>query len=98
VLTQHQRRGIGGRLLKHLIDLTESPVIMIGTWRDAKWAIRFYQKHDFSLVPEEEKNRLLTKYWDIPDRQIETSRVLKLERKNPVLCRRDITLGKGLAD
>jgi hypothetical protein len=53
---------------------------MIGTWRDAKWAIRFYQKHDFTLVPEEEKNRLLTKYWDIPDRQVETSIVLKLEK------------------
>ena len=80
VLTQHQRKGIGGKLLKHLIELIESPEIMIGTWRDANWAIRFYQKHDFVLVPEEEKNGLLMKYWDIPNRQIETSVVLKLER------------------
>jgi len=80
VLTAHQRKGIGRRLLKHLVDLTESPVIMIGTWEDADWAIRFYEKHGFELVSRNEKERLLRKYWNIPVRQIETSVVLRLEK------------------
>ncbi len=80
VLTEYQRKGIGGRLLTHLRDLTESQDILIGTWEDADWAIRFYEKHGFELVPQEEKRRLLIKYWDVPDRQIETSVVLKLEK------------------
>ena len=79
VLTEHQRKGVGGRLLKHLVDLTESSDILIGTWEDADWAIRFYEKHGFTLVPQREKEQLLREYWDIPDRQIETSAVLKLE-------------------
>jgi hypothetical protein len=32
------------------------------------------------LVTPEEKNRLLKKYWDIPERQVETSVVLGDER------------------
>ena len=80
VLTEYQRKGIGGRLLTHLRDLTESQDILIGTWEDADWAIRFYEKHGFELVPQEEKRRLLSKYWDVPDRQIETSVVLKFEK------------------
>lgn len=70
-----QSRGIGGRLLSFLREQAESPVL-IGTWTDATWAIRFYQKHGFELVGPEEKDRLLKKYWTIPDRQIETSVVL----------------------
>ena len=54
----------------------EKKPILIGTWKAADWAIRFYEKHGFRLVEEEEKNRLLKKYWAIPDRQIETSVVL----------------------
>ncbi|HLA11520.1 MAG TPA: hypothetical protein VJ023_13115 [Pyrinomonadaceae bacterium] len=50
--------------------------ILIGTWKAADWAIRFYEKQGFRLVEEEEKNRLLKKYWAIPDRQVETSVVL----------------------
>jgi hypothetical protein len=50
--------------------------ILVGTWKAAVWAIRFYEKHGFQLVSEEEKNRLLKKYWNIPGRQIETSVVL----------------------
>ncbi|MEE8354320.1 MAG: GNAT family N-acetyltransferase [Candidatus Bathyarchaeia archaeon] len=80
VLTEHQRKGIGGRLLSHLVDLTESPVILIGTWEDADWAVHFYEKNGFELVSQREKERLLRKYWDIPDRQIETSVVLRLEK------------------
>lgn len=56
---------------------------MIGTWKAAKWAINFYEKNGFCLVNEEEKNRLLKKYWEIPDRQIETSVVLVDEKYKP---------------
>ena len=80
VLTEHQRKGIGGRLLKHLVDLTESQDILIGTWEDADWAVHFYEKHGFELVSKKEKERLLRKYWNVPDRQIETSVVLRLEK------------------
>jgi GNAT superfamily N-acetyltransferase len=75
VLTANQGQGIGARLLSHLCQLTNDPVL-IGTWADAVWAIRFYEKHGFQIVPTDEKNRLLKKYWKIPERQIETSVVL----------------------
>jgi GNAT superfamily N-acetyltransferase len=78
VCTAHQNRGIGGKLLSHLRTLTSRP-ILLGTWADATWAIRFYEKHGFHLVTPEEKDRLLKKYWSIPDRQIETSVVLAEE-------------------
>ena len=75
VLTANQGQGIGARLLSHLCQLTNDPVL-IGTWADAVWAIRFYEKHGFQIVSTDEKNRLLKKYWTIPERQIETSVVL----------------------
>jgi N-acetylglutamate synthase-like GNAT family acetyltransferase len=75
VRTHSQKRGIGERLLSHLQGLTSGPVL-IGAWADATWAIRFYEKHGFRLVDFEEKNRLLRKYWSVPERQIETSVVL----------------------
>jgi len=70
-----QRRGIGGALLTHLAGRAERP-LLVGTWAAAGWAIRFYEKHGFILVPPAEKERLLRRYWSIPDRQIETSVVL----------------------
>ncbi len=83
VLTKYQRREIGGKLLKHLKRLAnqkKTPEILVGTWEDATWAIHFYEKHGFSLVSREEKDELLRRYWDIPERQIETSVVLKFKR------------------
>jgi len=80
VLAKQQRGGIGSRLLKHLVNLARTPEILVGTWAAAPWAIHFYQKHGFNLVSHEEKDRLLRVYWNIPDRQIETSVVLKLTR------------------
>ena len=75
VLTSAQRQGIGGRLLTELLQAVERPVL-VGTWAAATWAVRFYGKHGFTLVTPREKDRLLRKYWSIPDRQIETSVVL----------------------
>ena len=75
--TKCQRRGIGIRLLEYLISLAGTPEILVGIWADATWAIRFYEKHGFKLVSSEEKDKLLQIYWNIPDRQVETSVVLK---------------------
>ncbi len=75
VRTARQNQGIGGKLLSHLRTLTDRP-ILVGTWAAAVWAIRFYEKHGFRLVSPEEKDRLLRRYWSIPERQIETSVVL----------------------
>jgi len=75
VRTTQQKRGIGALLLAHLRQLTDRPVL-IGTWADAAWAIRFYEKHGFQKVPLQEKNVLLGKYWSIPERQMVTSVVL----------------------
>ena len=75
VRTVKRNQGIGGQLLSHLRQQTSRPVL-IGTWADAAWAVRFYQKHGFRLVSREEKDRLPKIYWSIPKRQIETSVVL----------------------
>jgi len=75
VRTSAQGKGIGTELLQHLRTLTTRPVL-IGTWADASWAIGFYMRHGFEIVSIEEKDRLLRTYWNISDRQIETSVVL----------------------
>jgi GNAT superfamily N-acetyltransferase len=75
VRTDSQKLGIGGCLLAHLRKLAQGPVL-IGTWADATWAIRFYEKHGFHVVTPEQKERLLRRYWNVPDRQVETSVVL----------------------
>ena len=75
VRTAQQGRGIGGKLLTELSSSVAGP-LLIGTWADASWAIRFYQGHGFQLMPTEEKNRLLGIYWTISARQRDTSVVL----------------------
>ena len=75
VRTGSQKRGIGGRLLSHLRKLAQGPVL-IGTWADAIWAIRFYEKHGFRVVRPEQKDRLLKRYWNVSERQVATSVVL----------------------
>ena len=75
VRTAGQRRGIGAHLLSHLRTLTPGPAL-IGTWAAAIWAIRFYEKHGFRLIPLQQKNHPIRRYWNIRERQIETSVVL----------------------
>jgi N-acetylglutamate synthase-like GNAT family acetyltransferase len=70
-----QRNGVGSALLRHVSDLSEKP-ILIGTWASASWAIAFYVRNGFTLVPNDDKDRLLRTYWSISARQIETSVVL----------------------
>ena len=77
VLPRWQRQGIGSKLLGYLEGLVTTSRLLVGTWADARWAIDFYQKHGFSLLPN--KDELLKTYWDIPQRQIETSVVLGME-------------------
>jgi GNAT superfamily N-acetyltransferase len=71
----HQRLGVGGRLLRHLRTATPGRML-VGTWADATWAIRFYARHGFVQVSPDERTRLLRAYWSIPERQVETSVVL----------------------
>jgi GNAT superfamily N-acetyltransferase len=76
VLRDRQRRGIGSSLLSYVKGLSKTR-LMVGTWADAIWAIQFYEKHEFHLL--DNKDELLRRYWNIPQRQIETSVVLGLE-------------------
>jgi GNAT superfamily N-acetyltransferase len=80
VLRSHQRKGIGEKLINHLRGLTKTSAVLVGTWEAAWWAVKFYKKNGFTLVTEGEKNRLLRKYWQIPERQVKTSVVLKLNK------------------
>ena len=77
VRPKRQGTGIGSRLLAHLLSLPHEP-LLVGTWADATWAVRFYERHGFRLVTQKEKDRLLRRYWSIPARQVDTSVVLSL--------------------
>lgn len=77
VLPQWQKQGIGNKLLNHLKGLVTTSRLLVGTWAAAHWAIAFYRKHGFHLLPN--KDKLLADYWDIPPRQIETSVVMGIE-------------------
>jgi N-acetylglutamate synthase-like GNAT family acetyltransferase len=80
VLPQWQKQGIGNRLLSHLRSLITTPRLLVGTWAAAYWAIDFYRNHGFKLLSD--KDKLLADYWDIPQRQIETSVVMGIEINN----------------
>ena len=75
VRTWARRKGIGTALLRHIERQTTKP-ILVGTWVDAAWAIRFYEKNGYRALSRLETVRLLRRYWSVPERQIETSVVL----------------------
>ena len=77
VLPEYQGQGIGKKLLEYLKNLTTTSRLLVGTWAAAHWAIAFYRKQGFKLLPD--KDKLLADYWDIPPRQIETSIVMGLD-------------------
>ena len=77
VLPEWQGQGIASRLLDYIKRLFTGSRLLVGTWADASWAISFYQKRGFRLMPD--KDQLLETYWDIPRRQIETSVVLGID-------------------
>ena len=75
VASNLQKKGVGTTLLRHVEGLTSKP-ILIGTWASASWAIDFYRRNGYTVVPNQVKDRLLQTYWSIPARQVETSVVL----------------------
>ena len=79
ILPAWQKKGIGSKILKHLIHQVNTERLLVGTWADARWAIDFYKKHGFKM--ERQKDELLATYWNIPQRQIETSVVMGLDVK-----------------
>ena len=78
VLSEQQRKGVGSQLLNQTIQVAKTRRILVGTWQAATWAIRFYEKHGFKLQPN--KDELLREYWRIPERQIQLSVVLGIEK------------------
>lgn len=74
VAMKSQRQGLGSRLLRFIEKQVDTEWLLVGTWRAASWAIDFYRKHGYEVMGN--KDELLRQYWDIPDRQIETSVVL----------------------
>jgi len=79
VLSTRQGEGIGGRLLAHLTAMS-SGCLLVGTWKAATWAVRFYESHGFRRLGDAESQELLRRYWEIPSRQRETSLVLEMGR------------------
>jgi GNAT superfamily N-acetyltransferase len=79
VITSCQRHGIGNKLLKHLLSLADTSEVLVGTWAEAWWAIGFYEKNGFRLIPKNSLSKL-RQYWTISDRHAETSVVLKMTK------------------
>jgi len=75
-LTSYQGKGIGSALLKYLLKRNQNSRLLVGTWQNARWAIRFYEKFDFILHAKKQATQLLKKYWKIPLKQIKNSVVL----------------------
>ena len=76
-LTAHQGKGTGSKLLEYLLNKNQNSRLLVGTWLDAKWAIKFYEKFGFILHTKEDSASLLEKYWNIPTNQIANSIVLE---------------------
>ena len=76
-LSSHQGKGVGSALLEYLLKKNKNSRLLVGTWKNATWAIRFYQKFGFILHAKEETTLLLKKYWNIPTKQIVNSIVLE---------------------
>jgi len=76
-LTSYQGKGTGSTLLEYLLKKNQNSRLLVGTWRNAAWAIRFYEKFGFILHTKEQSTLLLKKYWKIPSKQIKNSVVLE---------------------
>ena len=76
-LTSCQGKGTGSELLKYLLKKNQNSRLLVGTWRDAIWAIRFYEKFGFILQAKDQSTLLLKKYWNISSNQIKNSVVLE---------------------
>jgi len=76
-LTSYQGKGIGSALLEYLLKKNQKSRLLVGTWRKAVWAIRFYKKFGFIIHSKDQTTILLKKYWKIPAKQIDNSVVLE---------------------
>ena len=76
-LTSYQGKGTGSAMLEYLLNKNRNSRLLVGTWKNAKWAIRFYEKFDFILHAKDQSTLLLKKYWKIPPNQIKNSVVLE---------------------
>ena len=76
-LTSYQGKGIGSTLLDYLLKKNQNSRLLVGTWRKAEWAIRFYKKFNFIIQSKNQSAILLKKYWKIPLKQINNSVVLE---------------------
>ena len=76
-LTSQQGKGTGSALLEYLLKKNQNSHLLVGTWKNAIWAIRFYEKFGFILHTKEQSTLLLKKYWKIPSKQIKNSVVLE---------------------
>ena len=76
-LTSYQGKGTGSELLKYLLKKNQNSRLLVGTWRDATWAIRFYEKFGFFLHTKDQTTLLLKKYWKISSNQIKNSVVVE---------------------
>ena len=76
-LTSCQNKGMGSVLLEHLLKKNKNTRLLVGTWKNATWAIRFYEKFGFILHAKEQSTLLLKKYWKISKKQIKNSVVLE---------------------
>ena len=76
-LTSYQGKGVGSMLLENLLKKNQNSRLLVGTWKNAEWAIRFYKKFGFIIHAKEQSTLLLKKYWKIPSKQIKNSVVLE---------------------
>ena len=76
-LSDYQGIGIGKSLLGYLFKINKSSSLLVGTWQDATWAIRFYVKNGFVLHRRKQTDQLLNKYWQGPLKQMKNSVVLE---------------------
>ena len=76
-LTSYQGKGTGSALLEYLLKKNQNSRLLVGTWRNATWAIKFYEKFGFILHAKEQSTLLLGKYWNLPSKQTENSVVLE---------------------
>ena len=81
-LTSYQGKGVGSALLKYLLKRNQNSRLLVGTWKSAIWAIRFYEKFGFILHTKDQATQLLEKYWKIPLQQIENSVVLERQLRS----------------
>ena len=76
-VSTYQGSGIGKLLLQYLFKINRNSILYVGTWRDATWAIQFYEKFGFVMQKRKQTVELLKRYWEVSLKQIENSVVLE---------------------